>query len=101
MNFLSWLAVITVLDIFAVLLARLFVAKGKEVYRIGSLVFFGFSAAVFVQLMEYESTAVVNLLWVSLSTIFIAIACYFFFGEKINRWQGLGMLLILGGMAFL
>ncbi len=101
MTFISWFLILTALDVFAVLLARYYVEKKKEIFRISSLVFFGLSAYVAVQLMEYASTAVVSILWITLSTIFIAFACYFLFDEKINKWQGLGMVLILSGMVFL
>lgn len=101
MTFAVLLILLTLFDIIAVISARYHVEKKRQAFRWISFLFFGLSVWIAMQMMEFRSTAIVNLLWVSLSTVFITITCYFLFGERINRWQGLGMILIMVGMAFL
>jgi len=101
MNFIILWILLSLCDIIAVLSARLFVETNKTKHQIISMLFFALSALFFVKLMPFKETAVISMLWISLSTIFILIFCNFFFKEKISFQQGIGMIIVFLGMNIL
>jgi len=98
MNFLTLFLLLSVVDVGAVISGRYYVFSKNKLFLIISLVCFGFSAYLFYLLMAFKSTAIVNLLWVSLSTIFISMISYFLFKEKITWGQSVGMFFIILGI---
>jgi len=95
---IAYVLLLTGLDVIAVIAARYYVEKKRNYILMISLICFSLSVLVFEELLQFSVTAVINILWVSLSNIFITILCYFLFKEKINRKQALGMVAILAGV---
>lgn len=96
MKFVLFLALITVLDIGALVSARYYIEKQERKFMVISLIFFGLSAWVYVQLMGFEVTAIINMLYAAISTIFVTLFYYLVFKERITtgQWLGLGIVLI-------
>ena len=101
MNFPLYIALISVLDVIAVLGARFFVDRKKWYFRFISLAAFAASAYVYIQMLAYEVTAIVNVIYLAFSSIVITLTCFIFLKERIHWMQGLGMILCLLGLALL
>lgn len=98
MKFLIFYLLLNFFDVAAVLFGRYYADLGKPIYKWASILFFALSAFMVYQLMAFKETAVVSILWISLSTILILIYCRIVFKEKISVIQGVGMLFIMGGV---
>ena len=51
--------------------------------------------------LTFESMGILNVLWNTISTILVAVAGVYFFNEKINYIQGLGITLCISGIMLL
>lgn len=100
-RFIILLLIVTALDICAVSLAKQYSIRRSKWVLLASMSCFVLSVLTIIQLMAYAVTAIVNLLWVTISTVVLILIGHFFFREKLNRWQLLGVLLVLSGMALL
>lgn len=96
MKFIILLIIITILDIGALVTARYYIEKRKRHFMISSLSIFALSAFVFVQLMAFEVTAVINVLYAAISSVFVTLFYYIVFKERITRgqWMGIGLALL-------
>ena len=50
-----------------------------------------------VKTYNYENIGIVNALWSGIALVTVAIVGYFFFDESFNKWEYVGIGLILGG----
>ncbi|PIQ79128.1 hypothetical protein COV81_03105 [Candidatus Peregrinibacteria bacterium CG11_big_fil_rev_8_21_14_0_20_41_10] len=101
MKFAILLSILTILDIIAVMSARYYVEKKRVGYLVLSLAGFATSGYLFYLLMGYSITSIINLLWVSVSTVIITLLGYLIFKEKVTIGQGIGMALVIIGMVIL
>lgn len=98
MSFILLLILIIILDIGALVLARFYVEKKKRGYMVGSLMNFGLSAFVYIQLMAFSVTAVINVLYVAFSSIFVTLFYYVVFKERITKGQWIGIFIAFLGV---
>ncbi len=101
MKFPLLIALITALDIAALVTARYYVDHMKHWVLVLSLSIFAISAFVYVQLMEFAVTAIINVLYAAFSTIFITLFYFLVFKERITRGQWVGILIALLGIIML
>lgn len=101
MKFIVLLIIITILDIGALVTARYYIEKRKRHFMILSMSIFALSAYVFVQLMAFEVTAVINVLYAAISSVFVTLFYYIVFKERITKGQWMGISLALLGVLLL
>jgi len=101
MKFFLLLLLISVLDVMAVILARYYIENSKKWTLWSSLFFFASSAYVFVQLMAFRSTAIINILAAAASTIFVTLFYFVIFKERITLGQWAGIAISLMGILML
>lgn len=101
MTFASYLALISVLDMAAILSARLYIEKKKTSIMWLSLISFALSGYVYVKLMQYAPTAIINIMYIAFSTIIVTSVCYFAFKEKVTFGQAVGIATVVLGISLL
>jgi len=101
MKFPLLITLITILDITALVAARYYVERKKKWLLIISLSFFAISAFVYVKLMEFAVTAIINVLYAAFSTIFVTLFYFFVFKERITRGQLIGIIIAILGILML
>lgn len=87
---------VVLLDFFSFAAARYYVHTKIKFILVLSLLGFGGVGYIFVHLMQFASTPIINLLYPACSTIFITLFYYFFFKERITKgqWVGIGLALL-------
>lgn len=101
MTFILLLALIIILDIGALVSARYYVEKKQKWIMWLSLITFGASGFVFVQLMAFRLTSIINVLYAAFSTIFVTFFYFVFFKERITKGQWLGIAVAFLGVFML
>ncbi|MEK7145950.1 MAG: hypothetical protein AAB802_02080 [Patescibacteria group bacterium] len=98
MTFWIFYFLLNAFDVVAVLSGRYYVETKNKFYKWNSVLFFALSAFMVYKLMAFKETAVISILWISLSTILILVYCRIVFKEKISFSQAIGMAFIAGGV---
>lgn len=101
MTFPFLLLLISILDVGAVVMARYYLENRKPWVMSLSLLLFAASAYVYVSLMAFRSTAIINVLSAASSTIFVTLFYYFVFKERITKGQWAGLSLAMLGILIL
>jgi len=96
-DFWCWLLLLTVVDVTAVMCARMGVDHSGG-YTVFSVLCFALCGYLLIPLMAYHSTAVISLFWVSFSTGVVTVLCYLLFDEKMSKKQMLGLLITVVGI---
>jgi len=98
MKLLIYLAAIAFFDLIAIMSAKFWNLKGNPWYMVIS--FFGFAMiGIFFSLsLKYETTAVLNVLWVAVSIILVTVFSYMLFKEPISLIQLIGFFVIIFGI---
>ncbi len=101
LNYYLLIFCIAVLDASAILCSRFYHEYKQNWMLAFALSLFAASGFVYVKLLAYAVTAVINIIYIGLSTITVTVVCYFLFKEKLNWQQIIGILLIVTGITFL
>jgi len=101
MKFYLYLLFVAILDLVGMLSAKYFSIKNNYCYLFIPVICFGVAAIFISLLLKFQATPVINMLWVTISTILVAIASYFLFKETLSTTQVLGMLIALIGVIML
>ncbi len=101
MKFILLLSAIVTLDVAALILARFYVEHKKLSFMIFSLMSFALSALVFVELMAFDFTVIISILYAGISSIIITIFYYIVFKERITPGQWVGIALAFLGIVIL
>jgi len=86
------------LDLITVLSARYAYNENNSLFLLFSILSLTMAGYLFIKLLKYELTVVLNILWIAFSTLVVTIFSYFFFNESISLMQGGGMLTIVFGL---
>ncbi len=101
MKFYLYLFCVAILDLIGMLSAKYFSLKNNYSYIIIAVLCFA-AAAVFISLLlRYQTTPIINMLWVSVSTVLVTIFSYFLFKETLSIIQVTGMFIALIGVIML
>jgi len=98
--FYLFISSVVVLDLAAVLLAKLWSIHRSPWFMVGSVVCFALIGVSFPLSLKFEGMALANIMWVAFSAIVIALIGYFFFKEVIAPIQIVGILIIVVGLVF-
>ncbi len=98
MKLILYLAAIAVCDLIAIMSAKVWNIKGNNWYLAISILGFALTAVFFALALKYETTAVLNVLWVSISILLVTVFSYFFFKEPISLIQLIGFFVIIVGI---
>jgi len=101
MKFYLLLALISLLDVGAVIGSRYYVEKKKPWILAAALLGFAASAYVYVQMMAFRGTAIVNVLAAAFSTLAATFVFYALFKERITKGQWVGILVAFVGILML
>ena len=101
MKFVLLLILISALDVAAIVIARYYIEKRKGWMMAASMLFFAASAYIYVQLMEFSVTAVINVLSAASSTLFVTLFYFIVFKERITRGQWMGIAIAIIGISLL
>jgi len=96
--FFLYIATLAVFDLAAIILIKFWHLKGNIAYLLGGILSFAVTAFVMGLSLKYEGVAIVNILWVALSTILVTIVGYYFFKEPIALRQFIGIAIIIVGL---
>ena len=100
-KFYIYIAMINALDLLAILSGKMWYLKGNPLYLIGCCAGFAGAGFFFALSMKYGDMAIVNVLWIAISIILVALAGVFMFGEYLSIWQWIGMVVVIGGIVLL
>ena len=98
MKLLIYLILIAICDLLAIMSAKMWSLNGNIWYLIGSMFGFALTALFFALGLKYESTAILNIFWESLSIILVTIFGYIYFKESLSLTQLIGFFIILFGI---
>jgi len=96
--FIVHIAIITILDIAGSLCAKYYSIHKHPSLLVATFILFGTAGYVFAKSLSYEGLAITNVLWITLSILFITIISYFAFNEEISHIQILGIVIIMVGL---
>lgn len=98
MKFYIYLLIIAILDLIGMMFAKYSSIKNNNTYIIIPIICFAITAFFISLMLKYQPTAVINMLWVTVSTILVAILSYFIFKESLTLMQISGILVALVGI---
>ncbi|MBU1992275.1 EamA family transporter [Patescibacteria group bacterium] len=99
--FVYHIAAITVLDVVGSLCAKYWSVSKSPWLLAATFLTFGAAGVVFAYSLKYESMAITNVLWISVSIILITIIGYFLFKEAITPVQFVGIAVIIVGLVLI
>lgn len=100
-KFYLLIGLIAFFDLLAIFAGKMALITGKSIYI--ALCSLGFAVAgyFFALSLHYDDVAIVNVLWIALSIILVAIMGHFVFSEQLSRLDILGMAVIMAGIVIL
>lgn len=66
-----------------------------------AMLFYSFQPLIFLKSLKFESLTVMNLLWDVMSDVSVTIIGLFYFGEKLNIYKKIGVVLSIISIALL
>jgi len=100
-KFYLLIAVIVFFDLLAVLAGKIYSITDKPIYIALTALGFGLAGVFFALSLKYEEVAIVNVIWIALSIILVAMMGLFIFKEHISALQYFAMGLILFGVVLI
>ncbi|PIQ79127.1 hypothetical protein COV81_03100 [Candidatus Peregrinibacteria bacterium CG11_big_fil_rev_8_21_14_0_20_41_10] len=97
-SFYLYLIIIICLDVITALSARQAFESGNLWFLLLAIISLTIAGSVFIKTLSYRSTAIVNVLWIGLATLFVIFASYLAFHEIPTTTQAIGMAIILAGI---
>ena len=96
--FYLYIIALSVFDLVAVTAIKLWHLKQNAVFLVIGMSSFAITAVFMGLSLKYEGLAIVNIIWVAISTILVTIIGYYFFKEPIALRQFIGIAVILIGL---
>lgn len=100
-KFYLLIATIAFFDLLAVLAGKMSIITGKSFYIWLTVLGFGIAGYFFALTLKYEDVAIVNVIWIALSIILVALMGHFFFKEHLTSTDILGMAAVIVGVILL
>ncbi len=100
-KFYLLIGTIAFFDLVAIFAGKMSLVTGKPIYIALCSLGFAIAGYFFALSLHYDDVAIVNVLWIALSIILVAIMGHFAFGEQLTRLDILGMLVIMIGIIIL
>jgi len=100
-KFYLLIAIIVIFDLLAVLAGKMWIITGKHFYIGLTSLGFAMAGFFFALSLKYEDVAIVNILWIALSIILVAMMGYFIFKEQLSAFNILGIVVIMAGVILL
>ena len=100
-KFYVLIGTIALFDLLAVLAGKMWIITGKSFYIGLTSLGFAIAGYFFALSLKYEDVAIVNVIWISLSIILVALMGHYFFKEHLSSMDILGMAAILFGVVLL
>lgn len=100
-RFYALIAAIVIFDLLAVLAGKMWIITGKPFYIALTSLGFAIAGIFFALSLKYEDVAIVNIIWIALSIILVALMGYFIFREHLSVIDILGIAMIMAGVVLL
>ena len=100
-KFYLLIATVAFFDLMAILAGKMSLITGKSFYIALCAIGFGIAGYFFALTLKYEDVAIVNVLWIALSIILVALMGHFFFKEHLSSTNILGMAVVMLGVVIL
>lgn len=101
MKLYLFILALTILDIISLMCAKAWQIENKSIYLLLSFFALGFMSVFFGLSTRYETTGLVNGIWMAVSAISITLVGHWLFEEQISLNQWIGMAVILVGLAII
>ncbi|MFA6486265.1 MAG: hypothetical protein WCT40_02775 [Candidatus Magasanikbacteria bacterium] len=98
MKFYLILLALALLDLAGLISAKFWYLKYNPLYMAASILSFALAAIAICLSLKFQGVAIVNIIWMALSTTLVTIAGYYFFKEPIALYQFVGIFIILVGL---
>ena len=92
---------IALFDLVAIFFGKMALVTGKGFYIALCSIGFAIAGYFFALSLKYDDVAIVNVLWIALSIILVALMGHFYFSEQLSRLDVLGILIIMVGIVLL
>ena len=100
-KFYLLISLIALFDLLAIFAGKMSLVTGKSVYIALCCLGFALAGYFFTLSLHYDDVAIVNVLWIALSIILVALMGHFYFAEQLSRLDILGMVIIMIGIVIL
>lgn len=100
-KFYLLIGTIALFDLLAVLAGKMWIVSGKPAYIALTSLGFAIAGYFFALSLKYEDVAIVNVIWIALSIILVALMGHFFFKEHLSQTDILGMVMVMVGVILL
>lgn len=100
-KFYLLISTIAFFDLLAIWAGKMALVSGKSYYVALCSLGFAIAGYFFAISLHYEDVAIVNVLWIALSIILVAIMGHYTFGEHLTRLDILGMVIVMAGIVLL
>jgi small multidrug resistance pump len=100
-KFYTLIVTIALFDLLAIFAGKMSIVTGKSIYIGLTSLFFAVAGYFFALSLKYEDVAIVNILWISLSIILVALMGHFIFKEHLSSTDILGMTVVVIGVILL
>lgn len=100
-KFYLLIATVAFFDLMAVLAGKMSIITGKSYYIFLTVLGFGIAGYFFALTLKYEDVAIVNVIWIAISIILVALMGHFVFKEHLSFTDVLGMVAVLIGVVLL
>ena len=100
-KFYLLIGTIALFDLLAIFAGKMSLITGKSFYIALCSLGFAIAGYFFALSLKYEDVAIVNVLWIALSIILVALMGHFYFSEHLSRLDILGMMIVMAGIIIL
>lgn len=96
-QFYIYILLIGIFDLVGTITAKLWSVNKSVTFLIITIVCFALSGLFIAMSMKYGEMAIVNIMWVAVSTLFVTLFGYFVFKEYLTPLQIIGILAVVVG----
>jgi len=96
--FWFYIAAILVFDVIGMTSAKLWSIHESNIYLVVTTLSFAMTGFLLAKSLKFEGVAIVNIIWIALSAVFVAGVGYFWFKEAITTLQWMGFATVLVGL---
>lgn len=100
-KFYTFISAIAFFDLLAIYAGKMFDVTGKSYYIALCSLGFAIAGYFFALSLKFEDVAIVNVLWIALSIILVALMGHFIFAEQLTKLDLLGMAVVMIGIVLL
>jgi len=98
MKFYLYILALATFDLAAIISIKFWHLKGNLGYLLAGMAGFAISAIFMGLSLKYEGVAIVNIIWMAVSTILVTLVGYYYFKEPIALHQLVGIAIVLIGL---